>query len=388
MFVSRAELFDLVWSQPRTKLAIRFKVSDVALAKKCRSANIPMPPAGYWARVAAGARLSRLELPLRLPGEKDVIAVREPRYASAPTVDTGELQPPYYAESVDTLVDAAVKQLGRVLAQRDIADAHSGLARVLRKEEERRKKFAEMKWSYYKPKFDDASSQRQLRLYSAIFRALAKLGIKGAVSEEQQWKQGVGTTDRLSGSLEFGGAVVTLFFVAAEAPSKTTKLKLLVGGDTDGQAHSVWSDEPQLPLEKQLDSIVRSILVCAEDRMREHAQRSYEWALEGRERRKREREEQRLAENARLAAQAAREQQLRLDSLIAAASRRQRAVEIRALVTALKDTHPNLVGDDRFANWCSYALGEADRIDPTRSDWRELLQVTGVPAASKDLDHQ
>ena len=59
MFVSRAELFDLVWSQPRTTLAMRFKVSDVALAKRCRSANIPMPPAGYWARVAAGARLSR-----------------------------------------------------------------------------------------------------------------------------------------------------------------------------------------------------------------------------------------------------------------------------------------------------------------------------------------
>lgn len=79
MFVSRTELFELVWSQPRTTLAKRFEVSDVALAKKCRLANIPMPPAGYWARVAAGGRTERPALPLRLPGEKDVIAIREPR---------------------------------------------------------------------------------------------------------------------------------------------------------------------------------------------------------------------------------------------------------------------------------------------------------------------
>jgi hypothetical protein len=44
------ELYDLVWSEPMQKVAKRFGVSDVVLAKKCRAAAIAIPERGYWAR--------------------------------------------------------------------------------------------------------------------------------------------------------------------------------------------------------------------------------------------------------------------------------------------------------------------------------------------------
>jgi hypothetical protein len=55
----------LIWSEPTTTLAQRFGISDVGLAKVCRRSNIPAPPRGYWAKVAAGISIPRPDLPER-----------------------------------------------------------------------------------------------------------------------------------------------------------------------------------------------------------------------------------------------------------------------------------------------------------------------------------
>ena len=59
----RSALYELVWTKPVTELAKEFGISDVALAKRCRSIKIPLPPRGYWARVAAGQKPRRPALP-------------------------------------------------------------------------------------------------------------------------------------------------------------------------------------------------------------------------------------------------------------------------------------------------------------------------------------
>jgi hypothetical protein len=61
--LSRSKLYELVWSKPVTELAKDFGISDVALAKRCRAINIPLPPRGYWARIAAGQKPKRPALP-------------------------------------------------------------------------------------------------------------------------------------------------------------------------------------------------------------------------------------------------------------------------------------------------------------------------------------
>lgn len=45
-----AELFEKVWHTPMVKLAQDIGVSDVAVAKDCRKAGIPMPGRGHWAK--------------------------------------------------------------------------------------------------------------------------------------------------------------------------------------------------------------------------------------------------------------------------------------------------------------------------------------------------
>ena len=68
---TRKELYDLVWSQPMRTVAAGLGISDVAIAKQCRKANIPVPNRGYWARKQAGKRTIQIELPPRFPGASD-----------------------------------------------------------------------------------------------------------------------------------------------------------------------------------------------------------------------------------------------------------------------------------------------------------------------------
>lgn len=74
---SRREFYELVWSKPMTHLAKELGVSDVALHKVCRKHAIPNPPAGWWAKKAAGKKVQQIMLPAR-PGDDraGVITIR------------------------------------------------------------------------------------------------------------------------------------------------------------------------------------------------------------------------------------------------------------------------------------------------------------------------
>lgn len=61
--MKRAELYALAWAEPISKLAGRFGLSDRGLAKLCERNHIPLPPRGYWAKVAADKYPSRAPLP-------------------------------------------------------------------------------------------------------------------------------------------------------------------------------------------------------------------------------------------------------------------------------------------------------------------------------------
>src|SRR5262245_26619502 len=70
---TRKELYDRVWSQPMRTVASSLGISDVALAKHCKKADIPVPERGYWARKQAGKPTIQVALPPRFPGASDRI---------------------------------------------------------------------------------------------------------------------------------------------------------------------------------------------------------------------------------------------------------------------------------------------------------------------------
>jgi hypothetical protein len=54
----REQLFGEVWATPVKTLATKYGLSDVGLRKICVALDVPLPPRGYWAALAAGKTIS------------------------------------------------------------------------------------------------------------------------------------------------------------------------------------------------------------------------------------------------------------------------------------------------------------------------------------------
>lgn len=69
MSVTREKLYDEIWTEPITIVSKRYEVSDSYLVRVLKSLNIPRPPRGYWAMVAAGIHPEKPPLPAAKIGD-------------------------------------------------------------------------------------------------------------------------------------------------------------------------------------------------------------------------------------------------------------------------------------------------------------------------------
>jgi hypothetical protein len=76
--MDRAGLCEAVWSTPVAVLAEQWGISGPGLAKACRRIKVPLPPRGYWAKLAAGQRLRRPKLPELPKGQAEEIVIWVP----------------------------------------------------------------------------------------------------------------------------------------------------------------------------------------------------------------------------------------------------------------------------------------------------------------------
>lgn len=74
--MTRAELFERVWSSPASTLADAWGLSDTGIRKACRRLKVPTPGRGYWQKAHAGKRVRRPKLPKLPEGEAEEIVIR------------------------------------------------------------------------------------------------------------------------------------------------------------------------------------------------------------------------------------------------------------------------------------------------------------------------
>jgi hypothetical protein len=67
--VTRAQLHDLVWTEPMLRVAAKYSVSSSYLARVCTEMRVPRPPRGYWAQLEFGKSIQRTPLPPSEPGD-------------------------------------------------------------------------------------------------------------------------------------------------------------------------------------------------------------------------------------------------------------------------------------------------------------------------------
>lgn len=120
-FWKREDLYEQVWNEPLTKVAQRYGVSDVAVAKACRKLEIPLPGRGYWARKANGYAVEQ-RLPLT-PLQHVSLAARQsptltPRATARPEPNQKVLIPEEFREELTRIDELLASGAFNVLSSR------------------------------------------------------------------------------------------------------------------------------------------------------------------------------------------------------------------------------------------------------------------------------
>ena len=126
------------------RLAKQFGISDVALTKTCRRAEIPVPKRGYWAKSQAGKKVTRIALPPRGPGVSDEVFVGGRRYHWYEISDEELLEPiplpATFPDDIEETRKLALKKIEKIKVQspkglRDRALLLLGFAGAFRRSE-------------------------------------------------------------------------------------------------------------------------------------------------------------------------------------------------------------------------------------------------------------
>lgn len=368
--LTREVLYCKVWSTPMTKLAASLGISDVALGKACRRALIPVPPRGYWARVAASkARPPTPPLPARGLGQAELVTFGFRRWAPS-DAELEHLPPaPSYSESLEALIERASRFIGKGRVSRGLEPLTPPVAKVMQADEVRRRKCAESVWHWDKPKL--ATPEAQLRL--KILNALGLL-----ISRTDARLLGV-SDDALSAHVSVGEQQLSFVFEyakkSARQKTKTSTLTFRLESSAtwcEGIATS-WSDDADDRVEERLREIAVSILVLGELAYRAWAIRQHQWLVERRDAlHEATRREAEAREQARREARQ-RRQEAQIQQLLAASEALRQSEAIRALVDAMTATR-GVDADEAFFSWKHWALKQADRIDPRHADIGTFLR--------------
>lgn len=380
--MTRQELYDLVWSEPVSKLGPQYGVSGVAFAKACKRAGIPIPERGYWAKLRYGKSVDRTPLPPRRPGSSDTVSVPG-KIETATTEDyLDDLEPPTFPDDIPDLRATWLQKVGRVRITPIDVDPHPLVAALLTEDEARRERQRTTRWYLSAPPdplFDSAFERRRLRVLNALLVALDRIEVKtdfrDALGNGGSWgqKNSLGQTfaAQVGGWVPFRLAQREEKRKGRQSPKPTLKgsrLELTIGSEPLEGAKTSWNEDER-PLERQLAEIAAEIVVAGELLHREWLRSNYEWLVKWKA--DREREEQRKKDAAERIAREKRlaEEKARIDRLRAEAEAFRHAADIRSYVMAARTANDGLdsVDDCPFEQWAAWAVAEADRIDPVVS---------------------
>lgn len=337
--LTRTGLYAAVWTEPIRTVARRLEVSDVGLAKACRVAGVPVPPRGYWAKLRHGRPTPpRPPLPPRPGGEQVVIAPPKKRAPAPATADAEAIPVPD-----------------------DLRQAHPIVRGWIAEDAATRRRFRREGWSVTRlADLTTPLAQRRLRLTSALLTALARRQRQVACGPQGLTVKANGET--LAFSLYERRKVAPRPTVRATVPAGDLVLKI-----RDVLSILTEFKELKTALEAQLPAIV----VRLEAGLIELAERRRLRAAEA--------ERRAAAETARWKRRAYGEAQTALSAkLVAQAERHQQAQAIRAYVAAA-DSSP-IAADDDYAGWRSWALAQAEAMDPLRNGAAPFARLPPIEA--------
>jgi hypothetical protein len=162
--LTREELYEEMWSRPAIALAEEFGISGRGLGKICSRFEIPVPPRGYWAKLAASKYVTRIALPTAKSDVPSEILIQ-------PSPESPEAA---LSEKVREEVAAVLEIRDQIQVPETLRSPHPIVKSWLERKRERQK-VDQLSGRRSEPSFDE-TERRKLRILSAIFNETEKLG--------------------------------------------------------------------------------------------------------------------------------------------------------------------------------------------------------------------
>jgi hypothetical protein len=376
---NREELYDEVWSTPMQKVAKKYGISDVGLAKVCRKLAIPVPGRGHWAKKEAGQAVKQLPLP---PLKEKVVLYKPTPRPEPPALSDLASQPEMaQVEQLERAVDDGVLKRGS-LSHSLVLQARA----VLTKAHVNDHKILWISDPCLDIRVSKESLERALRMMAAVIGIVENAGFTVAVETRDRKHQ---TIARIHGEEIRFGVVEKIDCVEISAPPKgglvervltfagkpvtrepSGKLSIIVW-TAYGSDRKKWTDGKTC-LEQQTSKIVAGFIRLA---LTDRAEREKHAAAE--------RERQRIAqERADLEGQIKAESS-KVRALRYAAGRWWRAEQIRSFIAAAREA---AIADGAaadpgspFGDWIIWAERQADRMDPLKESPPSIIDRIAEP---------
>ena len=368
--ITRKQLYDQVWAEPMRRLAARYGISDVGLAKLCRKHDIPRPGRGYWAKKEFGK--APPQTPLSNPSDNGAITLRDP--------DTCRVSSPGLRETVEEAAADEGKREAKIEVAGSLRGAHplvsQGNQSLKAAETDENRLIVPPKGVPLRVRVSKSSLRRALLVMDALIKALVKRGyevesgptvrilnasVRFSITEALDTRREQPAEHDLAGYYHFGHSR----FNTKRVPSGRLALHI---DDADAYwasgCRKTWRDAKKQRVEDRLNQFVAGLVRFAA-RRKEHEEEEEKAAQRRRDERRRQQEEaERRAEKRRLI----QAEQARVESLMQEARSWTSSQNLRLYIEARRRkhlaNHGEIDPDGEFAHWLVWATQQADRLDP------------------------
>lgn len=387
--LTRKRLYEIVWSESMVQAAKRFGITDVGLAKICRSNDIPLPPQGYWSRNASNR--GGPQLPLPNPDSDTRIVIRgvshRPKKPALPD-DIAEVIAAVRRKQSPVVVRDNLRGAHPLVtsANDELRSARCGPERIIIVPDSPSLQLAVSK----------NSLRRALLVMDAVLRAIcrcadaicpgpriAMLGTE-VVLRMTEVMERKPVDDDESFSISEGYD----FHHRRRDRVPSGRLTLQV---RDGQNRfydqQVWRDTPTKPLESQMEILIDGLFAFVGRELQSHKREEQQAVQREQSRLSLLEAERRRAERAKVVAV----EYQRFEKLLDESKRWHRSQRLRAYIAAKKEQylaiHAEIEPDSEFGQWLRWAMSCADWLDPLAASPPSLLdeRVEGIQPSPRRI---
>jgi len=377
-FWNRDSLYEEVWATPMSKVAQKYGISDVGLAKVCRKLA-PVPGRGYWAKKDAGQAVEKIALPTL---EKPVHLMMPKPRPEAPRIET-------FTTSDERAQVATVEERDPQLILKRGSLSHPLIVQAREVLGRSNRDGHDLLWTN-DPCLDlcvtRAALTRALRFAAGLITALEEQGFKISIRQGHKEKttatlynQEIGFAisekiDSIPLASPPKGGVLQRVLTYAGTPHEqkpSGRLGLRIWKPWDALPKS-WNDGKTRTLEDMLPEIVAAFMRIALAGKAADEKRAADKA-----------EAERLAAERARKAELIKQEEARVKALLRASANWDRARRIRELIDAAAEAaqHDGVSAEPgtTYGDWLIWTSQQADRIDPLKVSPPSIIDSKPAP---------